>query len=118
RAQAGEDFEALIETYNEDPGMEANPEGYVFTEGTMVTEFYEGTLALEDDAVSEPIESSYGWHIIKRLPLRDEDFAAVEDEVLELFVDFDGVLEGWASESKVEIDDAQTAVVADAVLPA
>ncbi|MBQ1281432.1 MAG: peptidylprolyl isomerase [Oscillospiraceae bacterium] len=103
RAQAGEDFEALIEEYNEDPGMAANPDGYVFTEGTMVASFYEGTLALEDNAVSDPVESTYGWHIIKRLPLRDEDFASVEEEVLGLFVDFDSIVQEWANEMKVEI---------------
>ena len=103
RAAAGEDFDALIEEFNEDPGMETNTEGYVFTEGTMVTEFYEGTLALADNGTSEPIESSYGWHIIKRLPLRDEDFAAVEDEVLELFVDFDSIVQEWANELTVEV---------------
>lgn len=110
RAQAGEDFEALIETYNEDPGMAANPNGYVFAEGTMVTEFYEGTLALEDNAVSDPIESTYGWHIIKRLPLRDEDFAAVEDEVIDRFVDFDSIVQEWANEMKVEVRDEASGI--------
>lgn len=106
RAKAGEDFDALIAEFNEDPGMTSNPDGYVFTEGTMVTEFYEGTLALEEGGTSEPVESSYGWHIIQRLPLRDEDFAAVESEVLEKLVDFDSVLEEWASAAEVTVEDA------------
>ncbi len=103
RAQAGEDFDALIEEYNEDPGMAGNPEGYVFTEGTMVTEFYEGTKALAENAVSEPVKSSYGWHIIQRLPIRDTDLDKVESEIIEKLVDFDGLLEGWAGSVEVDV---------------
>lgn len=118
RAQSGEDFDALIKEYNEDPGMESNKDGYVFTEGTMVDEFYQGTLALEEGGVSDPVESSYGWHIIQRLPLREEDFASVEDEVLEKLADFDSVLQGWANESEVIFNEAEAAAVAAEVLPA
>lgn len=46
-----------------------NADGYLFTEGTMVTEFYEACLALSDYRVSDPVKSSYGYHIIVRLPL-------------------------------------------------
>lgn len=103
RAAAGEDFDKLIELYNEDAGMTAQPEGYVFTEGKMVAEFYEGTLALAENATSEPIKSPYGWHIIKRLPLRDEDFAPFEETVLGVFINFAAVVEEWAMESVVEL---------------
>lgn len=72
RAAAGEDFDALIAEYGEDPGMLTNPDGYVFTEGDMVDEFYQGTLALGMNEISEPIASSYGWHIIQRLPIGDD----------------------------------------------
>lgn len=46
-----------------------NADGYLFTEGTMVSEFYEACLALSDYQVSSPVKSSYGYHIIVRLPL-------------------------------------------------
>ena len=77
RAKAGEDFDALIAASNEDPGMENSPDGYVFTEGEMVDEFYQGAKALDVGGISDPIRSSYGWHIIERLPLRDADFESV-----------------------------------------
>ena len=76
KARGGADFDALIAEYNEDPGMTTNPDGYVFAEGTMVDEFYEGTKALAENAVSDPIKTSYGWHVILRLPLRDADYTA------------------------------------------
>ena len=65
----GADFEALMKEHTEDPGVEQYPGGYVFAEGEMVPEFYEGTVALAENGISEVIESSYGYHIIKRLPL-------------------------------------------------
>lgn len=70
---AAEDKDAkineLIAAHGQDPGMETYKDGYTFTKGTMVDEFYEGALALEDGAVSDIIETSYGYHVILRLPV-------------------------------------------------
>lgn len=86
RAQAGEDFDALVAEYGEDPGMGANPDGYVFTDGDMVPEFYEGTKALADNAVSGLVQSDFGWHIIQRLPLDDAYYEANKDTLGSLVV--------------------------------
>lgn len=73
KAKAGEDFDALIAQYNEDPGMEMYPDGYVFTEGDMVDEFYQGAKSLEPGQISqELVESPFGWHIIQREPLTQD----------------------------------------------
>lgn len=70
KVNAGEDFAALISEYGEDPGQ---PEaGYYFTTGQMVQEFEDAAFALKEGAVSGIVETSYGYHIIKRLPLEDE----------------------------------------------
>ena len=68
-AERLERFAELKEEYCEDSGKTAYPAGYTFTPGTMVSEFEEGCKALEDHQVSDPVESSYGCHIIMRLPL-------------------------------------------------
>ncbi|MBO4935031.1 MAG: peptidylprolyl isomerase [Clostridia bacterium] len=62
RAQAGEDFEALIEEYSED-GMDKD-KGYIFKKGDMVSEFEEAAWDLAVGEISS-CESTYGWHIIK-----------------------------------------------------
>ena len=69
RINAGEDYDALMNEYSEDPGLAGNPDGYIFTEGDMVTEFYDGAKALAEDEVSGLVKSDYGYHIIKRVPL-------------------------------------------------
>lgn len=76
KAKNGEDFDKLIEQYNQDPGMNQYPGGYYFVEGEMVTEFYEGALALEEGGISDIVETSYGYHIIQRLPHEDESLMA------------------------------------------
>ncbi|MEN6340591.1 MAG: peptidylprolyl isomerase [Clostridiaceae bacterium] len=71
KLDAGEDFETLLKEYNTDPGMdnEAYADGYlVGTGASFVEEFLNAALALENDGdVSDPVESDYGWHIIKRV---------------------------------------------------
>ncbi len=62
RAQAGEDFEALVEEYSDD-GMDVE-KGYIFKKGDMVSEFEEAAWDLAVGEVSS-CESTYGWHIIK-----------------------------------------------------
>ena len=69
KAKNRADFDKLIEQYGEDPGMIANPDGYVFTYGEMVEPFEEAAFALKDNALSGIVETDYGYHIIKKLPL-------------------------------------------------
>jgi len=77
RAAAGEDFDALIAEFNEDPGMDSYKEGYIFDEtganfdgsGTMDSAFTAASVALAVNGVSPIVETSYGFHIIKRLPM-------------------------------------------------
>ena len=71
KLDAGEDFETLLAEYNTDPGMdsEAYADGYLVGAGANYVEaFLNAALALEnDDDVSDPVQSDYGWHIIKRV---------------------------------------------------
>lgn len=65
KAKAGEDFVALIDQYNEDPG--ATAAGYTLGPGEMVKEFEEASFALDFDQISDIVKTDYGYHIIKRL---------------------------------------------------
>ncbi len=73
------EFDALIEKYNEDPGMKTNPYGYYFTKGYMVEPFEKATYALEEGKTSSLVETNYGYHIIQRLPLEDENLAKTDE---------------------------------------
>lgn len=93
RAEGKEDFDALIKEYSEDPGSQSQPDGYVFPEGQMVDEFYQGTKNIKIGEYNL-VESSYGYHIIKRLAL---------DETPELY-------EKFISEADVE-NEMQSSIV-------
>jgi len=88
KLDAGEDFETLLKQYNTDPGMqdEANAAGYlVGTGASYVESFLNAALALAKDGdVSAPIQSDYGWHIIKRVSTeasREIPYADVKDKL-------------------------------------
>lgn len=86
RARAGEDFDALIKEFGEDPGMTSTPEGYVIDAngmdysgtGPMVTEFTEASHAIAVNGVSDIVTTTHGFHIIKRYPL---DKAYIEKNI-------------------------------------
>ena len=79
----GADFDELMKEYGEDPGMAEHPEGYTFTDGEFVEEFYNATAAMEIGEVSGLVRSNYGYHIIKRIePNIDE---AAQKIVMKLY---------------------------------
>ena len=61
-------FDQLMNEHSEDTGLVVFPEGYTFTTGEMVEEFEAAAFALEEYQLSEPVETSYGYHILLRLP--------------------------------------------------
>ena len=63
-------FDELMFAFSEDQGgLASYPEGYLFQNGDMVPEFYEGTVALDIGEISGIVETAYGYHIIYRLPV-------------------------------------------------
>lgn len=67
RIAAGDDFGKLATSYSDDKGSAAkNGELPWFGSGRMVPEFESAAFSLKKAGdVSEPIQSQYGWHIIK-----------------------------------------------------
>ena len=81
-------FAELADEYSEDPGRASNPSGYTFTTGSMVQEFEDAAYALDEGAVSDIVESRFGYHILLRLPL-DKTAAAetVREDYFSNFID-------------------------------
>lgn len=113
KAVAGEDFDALIKEYGEDPGMESTPDGYVIDKSgylldgssAMVPEFTKGTFAVKSNEVNpELVESSYGWHIIKRCDLTPThaDYATIEENAKSIIM-YD-MYEAYLDEAKAALE--------------
>ena len=86
RIAAGESFEDLARASSEDPGSAAGGGALGFIErGIMVPAFEETAFALAPYQVSDPVRSSFGWHLIKVTSVqgsRGATFKEVRDQVL------------------------------------
>lgn len=105
KLDAGEDMAKLIEEYGEDPGMEQQ-DYYVFTEGEMVDEFYQGAKALGDNEYTKtPVKTSYGYHVIYRYPLKKGVDGYDEAESYLASEKFSQAMEQWVETASTKIHD-------------
>ena len=82
---AGAEFEALAVEYSTCPsGAQGGSLGY-FNRGQMVKEFEDAAFSMEPGEISEPVQTQFGWHIIKVTDKIDEqdDFEAAKDTIIE-----------------------------------
>lgn len=134
KLDGGEDFDKLIEEFNEDPGL-TKGNYYVFGTGEMVPEFEEATKALEiGKYTKEPVKSDFGYHIIKRYEINTEiaEFAQfketkLQEKAMELLdkkvkdakvkveeKELDAYMKKWADERAAEAKKAQEEAEAQA----
>lgn len=79
RLDEGEAFETVADELTIDPsGKGRGGDLGFFTRGRMVPAFETAAFALEPGEVSEPVESQFGWHIIKTEEKRDVEPPALE----------------------------------------
>ena len=69
RITAGEDFGAMAKEFSSDTSAQNGGDLGWFGVGMMVKPFEDAVLALKKGEVSGPVESQFGWHVIK---LNDE----------------------------------------------
>jgi len=110
------DFPALAEKYAKEP-LEVEHEDLGFFErGKMVRPFEEAAFALSPDEVSDVVETSFGYHIIKvedKKPSQTKPLEEVKDEIIKKLK---------AEEAKVEArqkaDDVQYTIMSEEDLQA
>lgn len=78
----GADFAELAQEHSTGPsGPQGGDLGF-FGPGAMVPEFEEAAFALEVDEISDPVQTEYGWHIIKVTDKNDvASFEEMKDEI-------------------------------------
>ena len=77
RIQAGEDFAELAREYSEDIGsaQEGGELGWT-NPGQMVPEFEKAMQATAVGDISEPVRTTFGWHILEVEGRRDQDMTS------------------------------------------
>lgn len=106
-----ERFKELMDEYSEDPGKESFPNGYCFTTNTMVEIYDTTSRELAEYEVSDPVESTHGYHVIMRLPMTSSDLVSYQNGYQQSIVPlsylaapgyYDTDVSGWAKEATVK----------------
>src|SRR5690606_33554728 len=119
QAREGADFAALAKKNSKDSSAEQGGDLGWFTLDTMVEPFSNAVAALEPGKVSEqPVQSQFGWHVIKLEETRDAPappFEDVKDRVRVLLQrkKLQAYLDGLRDNAKVEILQTEEATPAD-----
>lgn len=82
----GLSFEEAANKYSSCPSKSQGGDLGFFTKGRMVPEFEDAAFGLEQDVVSEPVETQFGYHIIKVTDKREpgvQQFDEISDQLEE-----------------------------------
>lgn len=82
----GEDFARMAKQHSKDPGSkdDGGDLGY-FTRGQMVPQFEEAAFKMKKGDVSQPVQSQFGWHIIRLEDRRQKGappFDQIKDRIM------------------------------------
>lgn len=84
RLEAGEEFADLAQEASSDTSAANGGELGWFASGMMVPDFEAAVVALEVGAVSAPVQTQFGWHVVKMNETRLRDVPTLEDVADEL----------------------------------
>lgn len=117
--EGGADFAALAKEHSTGPSGPGGGELGWFGKGAMVAPFEEAVLAAEVGAVSAPVQTQFGWHVIKLNETRIKDAPALEEVRSQLMDDASraaiearvAMLEESAEVTRVTAEDVDPALL-------
>ncbi|MEZ5827145.1 MAG: peptidylprolyl isomerase [Hyphomicrobiales bacterium] len=109
RLKDGEDFAKLANEKSKDANAEGGDLGF-FTRGQMLKPFEDAAFALDVGEISEPVQTQFGWHIIKVEEKRDQKlptFDEVKEAIMAQLVQQKAqvVVTGLRDKAEIEILD-------------
>ncbi len=116
----GADFATVAKEKSIDPGAANGGDLGFFGKGMMVAPFETAAFALTDvGQVSDPVQSQFGWHVIRLEEKRASTPPAFEEVAPQLqqqllMTTFDGIVADLMAQTTVEIPDADLKAAVDA----
>ena len=111
RARKGEDFAKLATENSDDQGSKDKGGEYdFFAHGKMVPEFEKAAFALQPGQISEPVETQFGYHIIKLEERRAAAAPTADDKVRQQIVE-------KLKQEKIEARIEEITASSDVVVP-
>ena len=109
RLKKGEDFATVAKEKSKDTSAEGGDLGF-FGRGQMLKPFEDAAFALEVGQISEPVQTQFGWHIIKVEEKRDQPlptFDQVKEAIIAQLVQQKAqeVVTGLRDAAKIEVVD-------------
>ena len=109
RLKKGEDFATLAKEKSKDVNAQGGDLGF-FGKGQMVKPFEDAAFALEVGAISQPVQTPFGWHIIKIEEKRDRQlpgFDQVKEAIMAQLVQqkAQAIVTGLRDTAKIEVLD-------------
>jgi peptidyl-prolyl cis-trans isomerase C len=111
RLKKGEDFATVAKEKSKDASAEGGDLGF-FGRGQMLKPFEDAAFALEVGQISEPVQTQFGWHIIKVEEKRDlplPTFDQVKEAIIAQLVQAKAqeVVTGLRDAAKIEVVDPE-----------
>ena len=118
RLKNGEDFATVAKEVSKDAGAEGGDLGF-FTRGQMLKPFEDAAFALDVGQISAPVQTQFGWHIIKVEEKRDQPlptFDQVKEAIMGQLVQQKAqeVVSGLRDAAKIEVVDPELKKAMDA----
>jgi foldase protein PrsA len=110
RLKAGANFAALAKKYSQDPGSKTNGGKLTISKGQTVAIFDQMAFLLRTGAISRPVKSDYGYHIIKALsnikPATVTAFAKVKASIKQTLLQQkkNQAMQDWSSKLKKDFN--------------
>jgi foldase protein PrsA len=108
KIKAGNDFAELAKEYSTDEGSKSQGGqlGY-FQRGDMAQQFEDAAFALEVGGISDPVETGFGYHIIKvedKIAAKEANYEDSKDEVKENLIEqrIPELFNNWLQEKNTE----------------
>ncbi|AVG14197.1 peptidylprolyl isomerase [Paenibacillus larvae] len=85
KLEKGEDFAALAKEYSDDPGSKDKGGKYEKVDYSQMMQFVEpfkqAAWSLEENKISDPVETDYGYHIMKVENRKKQTYDEVKDQI-------------------------------------